>query len=286
MQRLDWNDLSYVLALHRSGSHASAARLLGVSDTTVARRLRVLERHLGGALFARAGQGAARLTGLGQRVLQHAEGMEREAIKLLDGLGGAGDQPRQSVTISAVPILTHKVLVPALATLQQDCPWLTVELVPDGRNYDLSKREADLALRFSRPDRGGLKVKARKLGSVRFDVFVAQGAVSEDAVPWILYSDGYATLPQARWMVAQDQGDNAAPLRVSDAETALEAVACGFGKSLLPTRIAARDPRLQRLDVVAARAMPERDVWLLSHEDQNDRRSVIAAKAWLADIQW
>ena len=279
MQDFDWDDLKYFLALHRAGTLSAAGQRLGVRDTTVARRIRRMETRLG-RMFERSGDGRYRVTSAGDVALRHAEAMEREGRALGAALEGADGVLSGTVAISAVPILTNRVLVPALVGLRAAHPGLLIELVPEGRNVDLSKREADLALRFSRPSAGGLKVKARKLGSVGFAVFGPLEGKAE--LPWVTYADAVPSLPQARWLAGQ-KGD-VAQVRVSDADTALEAVAAGLGKSLLPARIGRTDGRLQEMQV--AGALPARDVWLLSHEDQNHRAEVIVVKEWLAGIDW
>ncbi len=280
MQRFDWDDLKYCLALNRAGSLSAAGRVLGVSDTTVARRIKALETRLGAPVFV--ANDPREVTPLGQIVLDHAEAMERESSAIAEAAGRAGPVLADTVRISTVPILSHRVLLPALHRLHAEHPDLTVELVPDGRNLDLNKREADLALRFSRPAVGGLKVKAARIGTVGFEVFKSVERSSDTGVPWITYDDTYASLPQARWMAAL--GGPLAPLRVTDAETALEAAARGLGQTLLPGRVGRSDARL--CVVEASAPLPSRDVWLLSHEDQNRRRAVVAVKAWLQEIAW
>ncbi|MEW9918181.1 LysR family transcriptional regulator [Marimonas sp. MJW-29] len=284
MQSFDWNDLKYFLCLHRAGNLAAAGRRLGVSDTTVARRIRALEAALGVPLFLRSGQGRHVLTPAGQNALARAEAIEREGAGLAEALGADGGGVAGTVTVSAVPLLCHHVLLPALPMLQARHPQVVLEIVPEARNLDLSKREADLALRFSRPASGGLRVRARKLGTVEFGVFAVAGGAD---LPWIAYADTAASLPQARWTSsALSRAGGAAPLRVTDAETALGAAALGLGKAVLPTKVAERDGRLVRVEGRWHAPLPQRDVWLLSHVDQAERRAIGAVKAWLSEIEW
>lgn len=289
MQKLDWNDLTYLLALHRAGNLSAAARMTGSSDTTVARRIRALEHALGQPLFSTSARGRYILTPAGQAVLARAEAMERESAEMVEALGQTAEVLDSVVTISAVPILCHRILLPALAELHRVHPQLTVELIPDGRNYDLNKREADLALRFSRPERGGLKVKAVKLGTLDFAVFGPAGMIDPGVLPWVLYGESVASLPQAHWtasVLEQNPEGKPAPVRVTDAETALEAAALGLGKAVLPSRVGHADARLQSLSVKSDVALPTRDVWLLSHVDQNRLRSVQVVKEWVSEIEW
>jgi len=215
-------------------------------------------------------------------VLVHAEAIELENTLLRETLGHAAERVTGSVRISAVPIVVNRILVPALPALSDKHPQLTVELVPGAQNLDLPKREADLALRFARPETGGLRTKAQRLGSLTFGVYAAR---SGDRRAWITYDDAHADLPQARWLDRMARTEDAhASLRVADVETALEAVAAGLGRTLLPKRIADADQRLRR--VPADAPLPARDIWLLSHVDHMARGSVAAAKTWLIDLDW
>jgi len=73
-------------------------------------------------------------------------------------------------------------------------------------------------------------------------------------------------------------------LRVHDAETAMEAVLAGLGKTLLPTVIGKREPRLQRLETDARSPLPAREMWLLAHADQTDFGRIVAVVAWLENV--
>ena len=86
MQGHDWNDLKYLLALHREGKLTQAGRTLGVSETTVARRIKTLEQSLGTILFLRSANGRYEPTDTALHILTHAETVNRHAK--LTHLGG------------------------------------------------------------------------------------------------------------------------------------------------------------------------------------------------------
>jgi DNA-binding transcriptional LysR family regulator len=73
-------------------------------------------------------------------------------------------------------------------------------------------------------------------------------------------------------------------LRVHDAETAMQSVLAGLGKTLLPTVIGAREPRLQRLETDARSPLPLREMWLLAHADQTDLGRIVAVVSWLENV--
>ncbi len=280
MQGHDWNDLRYLLALHRAGSLVQAARLLGVNETTVARRLRGLETALGLRLVGRDATRGLLAGETARRLIALAETVERGHAAFAEAAGQATGEISGTVRITAVPVVVNRILIPHLASLQAKHPFLCIDLLPETRNADLTRREADLALRLARPATGGLEVKARRIGTLRY---AAYGPAAGGGETWILYDEARAHLPQARWL--KTVAATASRLRVSDTETALEAVAAGLGQTLLPRLVADQDPRLGERtgDLPPA---PDRPVWLLSAEETPDRPAMAAVKDWLAALPW
>jgi len=290
MQEYDWNDLKYLLALHRAGTLSEAGRKSSVSETTVARRVRRLEHSLGICLFIRNDAGKYQLTEPGQLILDHAGVVERENVALLDRIGQVSDRIAGTVRVSSVLMIIQRILLPGLAELKSRHPHLIVELVPEARNIDLTKRDADLAVRFSRPAQGGLAIKAQKFAELEFAVFCASCIPpdEEESQDWIGYDDASASLPQATWTEAlrRQSCGRLSNLRVSDLESALEAAANGYGKSLLPKIACEGDNRFRLIDMPATSTTMTRDVWLLSHNDHALRVSVKAVKDWLINLSW
>lgn len=289
MQGHDWNDLKFFLALHREGKLTRAGREIGVSETTVARRIKALEQSLGTNLFLRSANGRYEPTDVALQILAHAEIIEASNSTIRDVSGESVYGVSCSIRISSVPIIVNHILVPGLPALQRLHPNLTIELVPASSNLDLSKREADLAVRFARPSEGGLRTKAQKLGELSFAAYSASfiSPDQHEELRWVTYDDANLDLPQARWLEnAAKSSKLRACLRVADAETGKKAVLEGIGKTLLPRAIASGDPRFREVKVRGGPKYPTREVWLLSHIDQSSRRSIKAAKDWLARLDW
>lgn len=286
MQNLNWNDLRYLLAVKRAGSLSAAALLMGVDDTTVSRRLGALRRVLGEDLFFRQPDGVLVLTDHGAKATLHIEAMERETDLLRETFAASADDCFGTVRITSVPFLINRWLAPQVDGLLRLHPRLQVDLIPDSRDFSLTLREADIALRFARPATGGNDVIARRIGSLPFSVFAAktQSQAQDNELPWITYDDSMAHLPQAKWLAKtlKQQGGQPAGLRVHDVETALEAVIAGVGKSLLPTQIADRIPALRQLD--AGLTDVSREVWLLSHRNQHSLRRIAEVTKWIAAL--
>jgi len=286
MQAINWNDLRYVLALRRGRTLSGAANRLGVDDTTVSRRLAKLQAAIGVPICRRTGDGSLELTAAGEAAADRAEAIERH-VDLIGEVAGE-DAHAGTVRVTSVPILVNRLLVREVGALLREHPSLNVELIAESRDYSLTRREADLALRLARPRTGGTQVKARRIATLTYEAYVATGTSAGDAarLPWITYDDAMAHLPQARWMAKAARADRSgvAQIRVHDAETALEAALVGLGKTLLPSAIAHDDPRLQTIETGIDTGVPTREVWLLGHADQLPLPRVAAVAAWLARV--
>ncbi|WP_108882820.1 LysR substrate-binding domain-containing protein [Anderseniella sp. Alg231-50] len=286
MQHLNWNDLRYLLAVKRAGSLSAAARLMGVDGTTVSRRLAALRRALGEDLLHRQPDGSLVLTDHGAKATSHIEAMERETDLLSETFGGGANECIGTVRITSVPLLINRWLAPQVDSLLQQHPKLQIDLIPDSRDFSLTLREADIALRFARPQTGGNDVIARRVGLLPFSVFSAKSVshLQDINLPWVTYDDSMAHLPQAKWLAQtlKRNGGQPSGLRVHDIETALEAVIAGIGKSLLPTPIAGRIPALRQLDAGCTEV--SREVWLLSHRNQHSLRRIAEVTKWIAAI--
>ena len=271
MQMLNWNDLRYVLAISRGKTLGGAARLLGVDDTTVARRLVAVQGTIGARLYQRLPDGTLQLTSAGERAALHAERIEREISAIDTSVAGADDLVSGTVRVTSVPIIVGHILVPAAQALLKRHPKLQLELVADPRDLSLTRRETDLALRLARPKTGGTRVLARRVGTLRYGVYAPASCSMRDAkiLPWVTYDEAMAHLPQARWIVASAARSNQriAAVRVNDAEALLEAVLAGLGRSLLPCVIADRDSRLRRLGAKGGAPALYRELWLITHSD-------------------
>jgi DNA-binding transcriptional LysR family regulator len=276
-----------LLAIQRGQTLRAAARLLHVDETTVSRRLASLERELGRQLIERLGDARFGLTEAGARIARDAEAMERHYAAIAASASSIGDFCAGAVRVTTVPILANRVLTHRLHRLATRHPGLIVELIPEGRDLNLTRREADVAIRLARPSTGGMAIKARRIGALRYSAYAPRGLRRRqlELLPWITYDDAMSHLPHARWLerAAQSGGARRASLRVHDAETALEGAAAGLGKALLPVLAADRDQRLDRIETPLNRPIPEREMWLIAHGDLVGVARVAAVLEWIRE---
>lgn len=273
MQSMEWSDLRHVLTVARAGTMAAAARRLGVNQTTVARRLRAAEQALGARLFERR-DGILYPTAAGEAAIARGARVEQEVEALASGVRGRETQASGLVRLTTVPLLANRLLIPALPQLFAAHPGLRLELVAEPRNLNLTRREADIALRLARPESG--TALARRIGLLDHAVYAPRRR-GGDTLPWITYEEGLRHLPQARWVAAA--GGEEGPLLVNDAEALLQALHAGLGKALLPWFIGEGDARLRRLS--HSKVVLSRPVWLLVHRELRAQPRIAAVIAWL-----
>jgi DNA-binding transcriptional LysR family regulator len=260
----DWEDIRHFVALAREGTLSAAARTLGVDHATVARRVAALETSTGLKLVDRRARVTA-LTEDGRRIAAIAAPMEEAAFALSRTAQAAKPGIDGEVTVSAPPNFASAVIAPQLVRLRQRHPGIRIKLMGEKRRASLSRREADVALRLSRPVETGLFM--RKIGSFGFSLYGAPAYLNKTpphAFAFIGYDASMAESPQEVWLRTVI-GEREVVLRTNDLETQIVAARSGLGIAALPHYLGDRDPRLQRHDV--PHKPVSRDVWLLVHRD-------------------
>ncbi|NUB43104.1 LysR family transcriptional regulator [Fertoebacter nigrum] len=153
---MDWDDLRVFLSVARAESLSGAGKLLRLDPATVGRRVARLEEVLAARLFAKSPQGYA-LTDEGARVLAHAERAEAALAAVADVQGDRGLTGQ--IRIGAPDGCANYLLPQVLAAICDANPGLEVQIVALPRVFNLSKREADMAIAVSRPEAGRLTVQ-------------------------------------------------------------------------------------------------------------------------------
>ncbi|MFN6952719.1 MAG: LysR family transcriptional regulator [Albidovulum sp.] len=151
----DWDDLRVFLAVARTESLSAAGRVLRLDPATVGRRMARLEEAMAARLFARSPQGYA-LTEEGQRLLAHAIRAEQAVAAANEEVRGAPGQLSGQIRIGAPDGVANFLLPQVTARICDDNPGLEVQIVALPRVFNLSKREADMAIAVSRPAAGRL----------------------------------------------------------------------------------------------------------------------------------
>lgn len=254
----DWDGLRIFLALSRARTLAAAARKLGVDETTVGRRLARLERQMGTSLFERAAGGLV-LTAAGEAVRSAAEQMEAAALAAERRALGADRHLSGRVRVTAPEILGRYFVLPALQAVHARHPGIDIELISTIARLDVTRREADVAIRTVRPTEPALV--ARKLARMAVAPYVRRGR-SKRHLAAVGYADGIR-LPLRN---VEDRVPNGrVALRTNSIATVLAAVSLGWGAGDLPCFVGDATAGL-------VRAFPGEkpdwlDVWLIVHAD-------------------
>ncbi len=177
----DWNDLKFFLAVARHGSTTAAAKAMGISQSTVQRRLVEFERQLGQRVVSRHPQGY-RLTALGENLLPLAEDAERAAFAVARRAAAQGSDLAGPIRLTCPEALVDRLARSGLLEEFHDrYPGLTVELAMSDRFMDLAKGEADIAIRAG--ELAGDELIGRKLADSHWALFAGQSYVERHGRP-------------------------------------------------------------------------------------------------------
>jgi len=180
----EWGDLRHFLAVARSGSTLSAGKILGVNQTTVARRIAALEEAIGEKLFDRTA-GGYRLTEVGSAMVQNAERVESEVEGFSRMVAQRSRKLLGMIRVTTNDVLADCLLTPWLREFTQRFPVVQVETVITDRQLDLSRGEADIALRAvtTRGAPTGDGVVVRRLATGKWGVYASRAYAAENGLP-------------------------------------------------------------------------------------------------------
>ena len=271
-QMFDWNDLRYFLAVARHGSTLAAAKALKTSQSTVQRRLVELEKKIGRELVQRHSTGY-RLTEFGQQMLPHAERVEHAVLAL--------DQQRAAIERGEFGIVRLTCPEPIIARLtgsglldrfHERHPNLRVEFVMSDKYIDLSRGDADVALRSGDTDDDVLV--GRKVADSFWAVYASESYLASRSKPesvadlshhaMIGLDESMADHRAAKWLREFIPGAEIAA-RSNSVLGLVSAAKSGIGLAPLPTAIGDNEPAL----VKVLGPIPEltRNWRLLTHPD-------------------
>jgi DNA-binding transcriptional LysR family regulator len=275
---MNWDDARILLALARSRNVSDAARSLGVSHTTVARRLEALQRSLEVRLLDRTPEGP-RLTPEAAELARLAEPMEAAADAIQRCLAGAERRLVGRVRVTTTEALGARLLAGALAELAGRHPGLTLELVPDPRPLSLSRREADIAVRLVRPHERA--TVGRRVARVSYAPYASPRYLGGQRSPErVLAYDAPVTGPETGWLLRRFPGAQVALRSASTLALAAAAVS-GGGVALLPCFVGDAEPGLTRLGPPGEVAPSE--VWLVIHRDLRRSARTVAVAEQIAE---
>ena len=154
----EWDDLRIFLSVARAESLSGAARSLRLDPATVGRRVARLERDMDAVLFVKSPQGYV-LTEAGERLVAHAEAAERAVTSAREEVRGQAEGLTGTIRLGAPDGCATYLLPHVTRRIVEANPGLEVQIVALPRVFNLSRREADMAIGVSRPTAGRLRVQ-------------------------------------------------------------------------------------------------------------------------------
>lgn len=273
--RLDWDDLRYVLAVARAGSLSGAARALSVRHSTMLRRIDAIEKKLQVRLFERLRDGYVP-TDAGETMCGIAAQCEPLVSEAERRIVGGDTSLTGALHVTTGLVVAQSLLPDALAAFCRTYPDIEVEVQGTKERLDLSRREADIAIRMSSriPD----YLVGRKLGDIRFRAYASRNAsfmkgkvpkprpVEKllDELPWICFQRDMRDRVYDRWMHEHVPSSSVA-VRVDHFPTSLAMLRTGIGVALLPEFMARKEQDVVALSPpIDALQTP---LWILTHPD-------------------
>ena len=249
----DWNDLKHFLAVARHHSTIAAGKALGLSQSTVHRRLAALERQTGRQLVTRHTTGY-RLTELGRQLLPHAERVEAAVRDFELQVTGAERDLAGVIRVTCPEPLVYRFTQSTLIDrFHARHPKLRVEFVTSDRYLDLSKGEADVAFRSGDTDD---ELVGRKIADSFWAVYASRAYIERHGRPervedlslhlLVGFDDTLANHRAAKWLkeVAPDARMAA---RNNSVLGLVSAVKSGVGLGPLPTALGDAEAELVRV---------------------------------------
>lgn len=283
----DWQDARAFLAVAETGSTLAAGRRLGISQTTVARRVTALETALGLELFERRPQGY-RPTAAGAALVPAAARLAEAASTFADAAEAQGRTVAGTVRVTMIEVFALTVMVPILRDLQEVHPAVRLELDASGEKRDLAGGGADVAIRVAKELDPNAGLVGRRVADDLWTVYCSRGYAEAHGHPRGRRAlAGHAFIGGGEPAIAayydawlrEHELAGAVTMRHGSSAGLLSAVRGGLGLATLPCMIADQDPDLLRC---LRPPVSDRGVWLVTHERVRDAPPVRATLDFLA----
>lgn len=266
-QNLAWDDLRFILAIGKEGSLSGAARRLGVNHATVFRRLKGMEDSIGVRLFERQPDGYVATTA-GAEAIEIAEELEEKVATLERRIIGRDCKPSGTVRLTTVESILLEVFPPMVDRFRAKHPEIELELISSTAQLNLSRRDADVAVRATTTPPELLV--GRRLAGIASAAYAPlsyeppEGLADLGRLPWIGYDESLAHLKAARWLT-RFLGEKPPAIRVNSVLSVKTMVEAGVGVGFMPCFMGDISDKLQR--VVDPDQRWSSELWILTHPD-------------------
>lgn len=265
---MDWDDLKVLLALSRKGSARAAAQTLGVSNSTVTRRLDEMERQLGSQLFDRTPDGY-RMTAAAEDFLPTAEHVEELVMAAERKITGGNQDFEGPIRLTLPPVSGMGSLVRAMGEFANEYPGIELELMASNEALDLSRREADIAIRvMPRGVQPPEYLIGRYLCPLTASSYVHRDLLDPDNpedvshLSWIGKNPG--NQPET-WLESTDHPDLPVRHAIDNLTLIADALRARMGMAFAPCFSVTNERNIVR--VPGSAIVHHSDMWVLTHKD-------------------
>ncbi len=277
MAEIAWDEFRLVRAIAEARSLAGAADVLGINHSTVFRRLGSLEKAMGARLFERSRTGYAP-TAAGEKMVDLANRISDEIVDLERKITGQDLRPSGDLRVTTNDTLLVHLLSEIFAGFRRAYPEINLDIVVANGMLNLSKRDADIAVRAT--DRPPETLIGRRLAGIRWGIFAPSADAPKKFDPadarrykWVGLSDGIGGPKPSRWLL-DHAGNEQIVYRLNTVLGLAEAVAAGAGMALIPCFIGSATPGITRIGFPDPEI--EHGLWLLTHPDLKNSARVRA----------
>jgi DNA-binding transcriptional LysR family regulator len=277
-----WDDIRFFLAVARTGSVSAAAEKLAVNQSTVSRRINGFEAEMNVRLFERLTTGY-QLPAEGEEMLRRAMHIENEAVAIEHEVMGKNIELKGPLRVTVSLTVASYVLMPLLKEFNAAHPGIELRLDLSDNLYNLTQREADVALRVTTepvPD----NLIGRELGKIALAVYGEKHYLNRylrsskrQPLRWIGENNND---PRPAWLHKHTDPLELV-MRTNDVLATASAVQQGLGVGRLPTFVGDALSGLKRFE--NAPVLPKRPLWLLTHPDLRRMNRVRAFNAFLTE---
>ena len=275
---LDWNHVRAFLATAEHGSLSAAARKLGQTQPTLSRQVAALESRLGILLFERVGR-RLQMTKGGRELLAQTRIMGDAADRLALAALGQSQSISGEISITASDVFSAFLLPPVLHRLRGLAPHLKINVVADNDIRDILKREADIAIRHSRPTQPDLIARLVRQATAHF--YASSGYLKLHGRPKTLADMGehdFVSIGSPQQMLdfmlplGLPLDESNFPIGSQNGIVAWELVKQGFGIMIMADEVAALTTGIEQ--VLPQMEPVEFPVWLVTHRELHTSRRI------------
>jgi DNA-binding transcriptional LysR family regulator len=264
---LSWDKFRLVKAIADCRSLGGAAQILGLNHSTIFRRLAALESNVGAPLFERSRAGYDP-TAAGDEMIALAGSMADSITEFERRIAGRDFRPTGQLRVTTAEAIGQHFLPALMAQFQEQNPGVVIELILANPTLNLSRREADVALRLTNDPPETLV--GRRIGPVRWALYCRREAVGPanslaiEAVRMVGFCETFGSPSVRRWIETHVRPDQVAA-RVNSIHGALGLTVQGVGAALLPCFLGDSQPALIRAG--PPNCDLDSSLWILTHSD-------------------